>query len=98
MKIFYNKCLLWCICYLVSKINWKIADDNALWDDAQNYMEKRGNQPIISLMYFERIFDILHHRANERLEDVETEINHGFLFYEKDKSHAWAKRSEKELG
>ena len=64
-----NKIRFWLGVFFLSRVNIKLANDNAQWDDAQNYMERRCKSPD-GLSRMGSILTTLRHRADERRQDL----------------------------
>ena len=60
--------------FFLSLVNFKRADEQAWWDDAQNYMEHRCKGKFYKLYRLQKLFNILAHRAGERGGDLIVEF------------------------
>lgn len=61
------------IAMLAFQVDIDVCDNNALWDDAQDFMEQDLNLNPQGLERLAEIFDVLSSRAKERAQDIRDE-------------------------
>lgn len=72
-KVAYNELCMSFATELLLKVDFHFSNNLALWDSAQNEMEKQTNRDRAKLLVLGNMMEILAHRARERAGDIADE-------------------------